>query len=491
VPELRIETGSSDPALVAIGDRPIVLGRSSDVDLQIPDQRLSRHHCRVELAGGKLIVTDLGSSNGTFARGQRISKVALDSGEAFYVGKTRIVYSAVGTGGGSGMRAAVGPVAVPIGAGGSGTASQPHVPAPAPAPAARAPAPSPAYGQASSSPSARSGGASSGAYASPGGASSQPTPATFRQGPPPTAAIPRDQVLGAPALPHGASPPPRDTHQSDPSPIEGYQIFDKLGEGSMGTVYTARSLETGQDCVLKTVKFDGSPKDAIFFIRECQMGVKLRHPNIVSVIDFGEAGGILFLAMEYLNGGSLLDRIKRSGPLGNREALSHLIQLADAIGYASRKKFVHRDIKPANVLLTPDGSPKLADFGLAKMMAQQSDMALTKIGETRGTPIYMPPELLTNAADADTRADIYSLGATYYHALTGFHPFRANSVVEILRMVMEQEPQRILERNPSVHPELADIVENMMRKRKEDRYQNAEELATELNAIAPVIPEDE
>ncbi|HVY60220.1 MAG TPA: serine/threonine-protein kinase, partial [Planctomycetota bacterium] len=200
-----------------------------------------------------------------------------------------------------------------------------------------------------------------------------------------------------------------------------------------------------------------------------------------------EAGGILFLAMEFINGGSLLDRIKRQGPLSNLEALAHLQQLADALEYAGRKKFVHRDIKPANILLTPEGTPKLADFGLAKMMAESSQMALTKVGETRGTPIYMPPELLSNAADADARADIYSLGATYYHALTGFHPFRANSVIEILRMVVEVEPQPIEERNPRVHPALADLIRRMMRKKKEERFQSAQDLMAELGRIAPEV----
>jgi serine/threonine protein kinase len=310
--------------------------------------------------------------------------------------------------------------------------------------------------------------------------------------PPPPPAPARSSGERAPAArsaPVAPPPPaaPRDTHGVEPSPIEGYQIFDRLGEGSMGTVYSARSLDTGEVCVLKTIKFDGSSKDAIFFIREAQTGTKLKHPSIVRVLDFGEAGGILFLAMEFVGGGSLLDRIKRQGPLTNREAHAHLAAMADALEYAGKKKFVHRDIKPANILLTTEGEPKLADFGLAKMMAESGAMALTKVGETRGTPIYMPPELLSNAADADGRADIYSLGATYYHALTGFHPFRANSVIEILRMVVEVDPQPIEERNPRVHPSLIQVIRRCMRKKKEERFQNAAELIAELQRIAPEI----
>ncbi len=460
--ELRIETGSGDPAMVAIDERPLVLGRSNDVDLQIADQRLSRHHCRVELVGKKLVITDLGSSNGTFARGQRVSKVALDPGEAFFVGKTRIVFNLAGTG----VMAAVpppggAPIAVAPASGRIPLGSDTPFPGQQNAAALAAPpAPAAAAGDFVPAPPVR------------------PLAPTGR-------APPLHGGPTAPSVPAHAGGG-RDTQQEQPSPIEGYQIFDMLGEGSMGTVYTARSLETGEVCVLKTIKFDGSSKDAIFFIREAQMGMKLKHPNIVSVIDFGEAGGVLFLAMEYLTGGSLLDRIKRQGPVSNATAYNHLVQLAGALDYAGRKKFVHRDIKPANILLTGEGLPKLADFGLAKMMAAQNQAGLTKVGETRGTPIYMPPELLMNAADADGRADIYSLGATYYHALSGFHPFRANSVVEILRMVVEVEPQPIEERAPQVHPGLAIVIRKMMAKKREQRYQSSQELAEDLARLGPV-----
>jgi len=527
VAELRIETGDGDPALVAITDKPILIGRSTDVDLQIADQRLSRHHCRLEVMGDKLIITDLGSSNGTFARGQRVTRVAIDSGEAFYVGKTRVVFNANPQARPEGppvvARAGAQPVNPYAGVAATVVPGMTATPPPAaltptPAPAAMAPPPggpsrppyaappepttrhlapaAPVYAQAA--PPAAPPAAPAGAPPSPRPAPAlgqigtpTPTPTPAPTGIPQTASVPRKDVLSqqAPAFPAGQAPPPRETLGNEPSPIEGYQIFDKLGEGSMGMVYTARSLETGEVCVLKTIKFDGSSKDAIFFIREAQMGMKLKHPNIVSVTDFGEAGGTLYLAMEYVNGGSLLDRIKKGGPISNRTALDHLIQLADALDYAGRKKFVHRDIKPANILLTPESVPKLADFGLAKMMAAQNQAALTKVGETRGTPIYMPPELLTNAADADARADIYSLGATYYHALAGFHPFRASSVIEILRMVVEQDPPPIEGRNPAAHPALCAVIRRMMAKKREDRFQTPTDLAKELQRIAPEIPE--
>src|SRR5262249_2941634 len=144
----------------------------------------------------------------------------------------------------------------------------------------------------------------------------------------------------------GTSPPPpmppstpRAVSDGYPS-IEGYEILRRLGSGTMGTAYLARSLDTGEECVLKTIDFRGRSDTAIFFIREAQMGMKLRHPNIVHVIDFGESGGLLFLAMEFVPGGSLLDHIEKNGRLGNAEALHHLIQLADALDNACRKRFV-------------------------------------------------------------------------------------------------------------------------------------------------------
>jgi serine/threonine-protein kinase len=269
--------------------------------------------------------------------------------------------------------------------------------------------------------------------------------------------------------------------------VQGYQIFDRLGEGSMGVVYTAQRTDTGELCVLKLIEFTGSAKDAIFFIREAQAGSRIKHPNVVETMDFGESNGFLYLAMEFIEGGSLLDRIKRGGPLTNREALDQLRQVADALAFAFKKKIVHRDIKPANILLTKDGRPKLADFGLAKTMQAAGSKGLTQMGEARGTPIYMPPEQLTTAADADQRSDIYSLGATYYHALSGHHPFRAPTVPEILRMVVTQPPVPIRDRNPTAHPAICATIERMMRKDPNDRYQTPEELAAALEPLVNVV----
>ena len=434
--ELRIERDGAPPHRVEIEDRLLILGGGPSADIPLDDRRLSQQHCKLEIVGRQLVVTDLGTPEGTYARGQRISQLALEAGEAFIVGSTRITFSLAPTtvtddSPGTNRGARVAPVGV------SDTLARPLD--------ARPPRP------------------------------------VFSVARPESALSPAGAAAGRKRTSRGS------VATSDPS-IEGYRIVRRLGEGSMGTAYLARSLETDAECVLKTIGLGGrSETAAIFFIREAQMGLKLRHPNIVRVVDFGESGGLLFLAMEYVAGGSLLERIERTGPLGNAEALRHLIQLAGALDDASHKKFVHRDIKPANILLTVDGVPKLADFGLAKMLSETQHAQLTRAGEARGTPMYMPPEILINAAGADTRADIYSLGASYYHALAGQHPFPQGSLSAVLKMVASSEPQRLEERNPEVHPGLAEVVRRMMRKRVEDRYPNPAALAEDLKRLTDSI----
>jgi pSer/pThr/pTyr-binding forkhead associated (FHA) protein len=433
--ELRIERDGAPPHTVKLDDRLLILGGAPSADIPLDDRRLSNQHCKLEIIGRQLVVTDLGTPEGTYARGQRISRLALEAGEDFFVGSTRITFSLVRTAVTSepagGRRNAAARSGV------SDTLARPI----------DARLPRPAFSAARLGVEA-------------------PSPVATAAG--------RKRISKVSVA------------TKDPS-IEGYRIVRRLGEGSMGTAYLARSLETDAECVLKTIALGRRSETAIFFIREAQMGLKLRHPNIVRVLDFGESGGLLFLTMEYVEGGSLLDRIERAGPLGNAEALKHLIQLTNALADASHKKFVHRDIKPANILLTADGVPKLGDFGLAKMLSETQHAQLTRTGEARGTPMYMPPEILINAAGADTRADIYSLGATYYHALAGQHPFPPGSLSVVLKMVASTEPQRLEERNLDVHPGLAEVVRRMMRKRVEDRYPSPAALAEDLKRLTNVI----
>ncbi len=530
---IRIEQGGASVGQVRLDHRPLVYGRAPDCDVQIADQRLSRHHCQTELVEGRVVLTDLGSSNGSFYKNQRVQIATLGPGEYFFIGRTRVIVDRIQESGTNDFGDANNlPTRIVIGFGPPAAQAPGPPPAPAPAPAqgayAHGPtAPHQAYDPYAAPPAAPPAApASAPAYAAapagagpPGSPWPPPPPPPTGEYPPPygahvnagvsavavAPAEPRAPAPGppppapqrtppagsvlAPGAARAASPPVAapphllETASAEPSPVEGYQIFERLGEGSMGTVYSAQRLETGEICVLKLIEFTGSAKDAIFFIREAQAGSRIKHPNVVETVDFGESNGFLYLAMEYIDGGSLLDRIKQRGPLTNRECLDQLRQVTDALSFAFKKKIVHRDIKPANILLMRDGTPKLADFGLAKVMQQAGTRGLTQMGEARGTPIYMPPEQLTGAVTADQRSDIYSLGATYYHALSGHHPFRAPTVPEILRLVVTSAPQPLRERNPAAHPAIVAVLDRMLKKDANERYQTPDELSDALAAL--------
>ncbi|MHC4391859.1 MAG: protein kinase domain-containing protein, partial [Planctomycetota bacterium] len=322
---LHIELGGRGLGYVPLGGQPLVLGRGVDCDVQIPDQRLSRRHCQVELREGRLMVSDLNSSNGTFVRGQRLTEpVHLDLGGSLYMGKTRIVFADSPV---SGRHAPRGDENVRTVGMAPPTRRKPLAVAGPPVPPMVGA--TPAFGN-------------PGLMPPPGSAPRSPLmPPSGQQ--PRAAAPPPDGALAA------ASRRNLKETISDPTLIDGYQVFDELGRGAMGVVYSARSIELERVCVLKTIKFSGSAKDAIFFIRECQAGMKIRHPNVVELLDFGEAAGRLFMAMEYVRGGNLLEHIQTHGPLDQRTACRQMITLSGALEYAFKQRFVHRDIKPANV----------------------------------------------------------------------------------------------------------------------------------------------
>jgi predicted Ser/Thr protein kinase len=413
---LRIERSGAPAQSLEIENRPLILdAASADVPL---GGRSGAGRCKVEMVGSQLLVTDLGTPGGVFARGQRIERLALDPGEAFFVGDARVTFDL-------------------------GRASAPTV--------------------------AANGTVAAGAIRTLVAEGAPGRHALLGVAPPVTPA--RDAPVDSPASP-GAPPS-----------IEGYTILRRLGEGSTGVAYLARSAESDASCVIKTIDFEGKSQAAIFFIREAQTGLRMNHPNVVRVLDFGEAGGLLFLAMEYLEGGSLRERIDRAGRLSNREAVDHLIQLAGALEHAGRRKFVHRDIKPANILLTADGIPKLADWGLAKMLSQTEHLKITHTGDSRGTPMYMAPEVVLDASRSDQRSDIYSLGATYYHALAGEPPFAPTSIGEVLENVLEAEPAPLEARNPAVPSGLAAVIRRMMCKSVEDRYPDPAALLRDLEAL--------
>ena len=229
------------------------------------------------------------------------------------------------------------------------------------------------------------------------------------------------------------------------------------------------------------------------FLREMQSAAALTHPNVVTAYSALQLGELLVFAMEYVDGEDLdklvKDRAEKGrGPLPVLNACYYVQQAALGLQHAFEKKMVHRDIKPQNLILTREGTKhvvKILDFGLAKVKREKGeDSALTGTGEMLGTPAYIAPEQMQDAANADIRADIYSLGCTLYHLLTGGSPFKGSSLYEVLQAHHSMEALPVHLVRPEVPEELAAVVQKMMAKDPADRYQTPVEVA---QALAPFI----
>ncbi len=264
-----------------------------------------------------------------------------------------------------------------------------------------------------------------------------------------------------------------------------YRVLAHIATGGMGAVYRALDPETGRAVALKVLPPDlvaGKANLVERFRREAQAGARLRHENIVALLEFGEAGGTYFLAMELVEGANLFEHIEEHGPLEPGEAREVLIQMARALDHAHGQGIVHRDIKPANILLArTDGRlvAKLADMGLAREVRDE-EFRLTREGCTVGTIDYMSPEQARNSVSADTRSDIYSLGCTFFHMLAGVPPFHEGSLPERIYQHADAAPPDIREFSPGVSADLVRVLGRMLAKNPDDRYQTPAELLDDL-----------
>lgn len=272
-----------------------------------------------------------------------------------------------------------------------------------------------------------------------------------------------------------------DEDSNDGPRFENYRIIEEIARGGMGVVYRAEQLTPRRMVALKIIK-SGTLADSDEIRRfetEANSAARLDHPNIVPIYEFGESAGRHFFSMGLVEGESLQQRL-RSGPLLPREAAQLIRDLASAVQYAHDADIIHRDIKPANILLDEDGRPRITDFGLAKNQQVGSDMTVT--GQIVGTPSFMPPEqALGNPSDVDEHADIYSLGATLYALLTGRPPFQSSNRMETLQQVIHQPPvpPRVL--NSAIAKDLETICLKCLRKKPQDRYATAGQLADDLD----------
>jgi formylglycine-generating enzyme required for sulfatase activity len=282
-----------------------------------------------------------------------------------------------------------------------------------------------------------------------------------------------------PISPHGSLPaqPPEEL----PLPqVSGYEVQSVLGRGGMGVVYRARHLRLGRVVALK-MALEGSyavPHERERFRRESEAVAALRHPNVVQVYDVGDVDGRSYFTMELMEGGSLARKLS-GAPQPALQTAVLLAALAGAVQAAHEASVVHRDLKPGNVLLTADGTPKIADFGLARRL--DTDESLTLSGAVIGTPSYAAPEQARgDRGEVGPRTDVYALGAILYECLTGRPPFRALAALVTLQQVVADEPVAPLRLNPSVPADLETICLKCLRKEPARRYASAKELAEDL-----------
>jgi tetratricopeptide (TPR) repeat protein/predicted Ser/Thr protein kinase len=260
--------------------------------------------------------------------------------------------------------------------------------------------------------------------------------------------------------------------------IGPYEILGEVARGGMGVVYKARG-PMGLVAVKVLLAAEEDPR----FLQEAIAANKLRHPGIVEIHQVGKDEGLDYLVMELVEGESLQAKLERDGPLPVDQAIDMAVLLCDALAYAHSRGVIHRDMKPHNVLLTQKGDPKIADFGLGKVLNQS--MHLTKTGSVLGTPAYMPPEQAEGDKEAmGPHSDVYSLGATLYAMLTGRPPFVGGTALNLIYAVLSKKPEPPSAHNPRVPSRLDEICLRCLAKAPEQRYPSVEALRHALRPYA-------
>jgi serine/threonine-protein kinase len=421
------------------GHDTFLVGRSVRAHFQLrsKDKYFSRLHFMVEVNPPRCRVMDFGSRNGTFVNGQRISVAEVKNGDLIKAGHTILRVGLVDSEA----------VTVEVVAGQTGSSSSATVadsPALAPGPPRLAPAAAPP--------------------------------------PVPGVPLPTSCPICAAALPEpqaavlGLCPACAECSRQLAQTIPGFVLVRELGRGGMGVVYLALRAADLTPVALKTISpaVAGTPKQFERFLREANILQQLRHPNIVSFQEMGESYGLLYFAMDYVQGTNAEDLLQRHGPLPIHRAVPWICQLLEALGYAHARKFVHRDIKPANMLVTAEAGGevvRLADFGLARVYQASQLSGLTLAGEIGGTVAFMAPEQITNYRDAKPAVDQYSAAATLYYLITGKYLFDFPDLFqERLIVVLMESPVPIRSRNPAIPGELAAVIDRAVAKEPEARF---------------------
>jgi eukaryotic-like serine/threonine-protein kinase len=271
----------------------------------------------------------------------------------------------------------------------------------------------------------------------------------------------------------------------EPKEIAGrYQIVQKLGAGAFGTVYKAKDKLLGRMLAIKTIRLEGLAAAGASieeltdrFKREAQVSAQLKHPNIVTIYDIGEADGVSYLAMEFIDGVGLDKIIAQAGRLPMERAAGLAVQIAEALDFAHKGGVVHRDIKPANIMIEAGDRVKVTDFGIAKVM--DSGDHLTMTGSLLGTPSYMSPEQARGSA-LDGRSDLFAVGCILYEMLAGKKAFRGDSITGLIFKIITEEPPHIHEIDADVPEEMVRIIARALAKASDARYQTGHEMAEDL-----------
>jgi serine/threonine protein kinase len=272
--------------------------------------------------------------------------------------------------------------------------------------------------------------------------------------------------------------------QDIPQTIGKYQLTDLLGQGAMGVVYRALDPMLNRYVAVKlmsqSLASDTQLRDR--FMREAQSAGSLQHPNIITIFDFGESDGHLYIAMEYIEGSDLSEIMERRDPLTLPVKLDIIIDVLHALDYAHQRRLVHRDIKPANIRVATDGRAKLMDFGIARL--EKSD--LTRTGMLIGTPNYMAPEQV-NDGKVSPATDIFSLGAVLYEFLSNQKSFAGDTLHSVLYKVVAEQPAPLSQVAPGLPAQLQRIVDKALAKEPENRYQHAGLMANDIAAVRTAL----